>query len=40
MQSSRGVVDARLEASRSWVWGFVVVVVECKRVVKEGYLAL
>ena len=40
MQSSRGVVEARLDASRWWVWGFVVVVVECKRVVKEGYPAL
>ena len=40
MQSSRGVVEARLDARRWWVWGFVVVVVECKRVVKEGYPAL
>ena len=40
MQSSRGVVEARLDVSRWWVWGFVVVVVECKRVVKEGYPAL
>ena len=28
VQSSRGMTDARLDASRSWVWGFVVVVVE------------
>ena len=26
--------------SRSWVWVFGVVCVECKRVVKEGYPAL
>ena len=31
---------ARLEVSRLWVWGFGVVCVECKRVVKEGYPAL
>ena len=40
MQSLRGVVEARLVASCWWVWGFVVVNVECKRVVKEGYPAL
>ena len=37
MQSLRDGVDSRLGASRSWVWGFVVVCVECKKVDREGY---
>ena len=30
-------MDSRLGASRLWVWGFVVVCVECKKVDREGY---